>query len=295
MRHIWCSVALGPESITWRYLGDRRLLLFVHPTGTLQNMHPAVASVLLEHSTFFDDPYDRLARSIPNILGVVYDAPEDETGRLVRDFHRGLRAADRTGRSWHALDPHVFYWTHATFVWSIIGITEAFGPRLTVHEKDRLIAESVLWWRRYGMTDRPVLHDWASFEAYWDDMLEHQLERSAVTDFAYAARDLPPPPRFPPALWKLTGRPISWAGRWVSRGLMPPRARATLDLPWHRRDALAFGALRLAMRTLWPLVPARLRYQPRAYAGFRRAAAAAERQRGASAATSQPAADAPAR
>lgn len=278
---------LGPDSLTWKYLGDRRLLFFLHRTGTLQNMHPAVAAVLLEHSDFFDDPYDRFARSIPHILGVVYDPPADATGERVRDFHKGLKATDHIGRRWHALDPAVFYWTHATFVEMIVAMTDAFGRPLTPAEKDRLIAESVVWWRRYGMTDRVVeAHDWASFDAYWNRMLATELERNAVTDFAFApGQRHPAPPGAPEHLWKLLSGPVDSSSRWMSNALLPARARAILGLEWSRADQAVFDAFRGTVRRTWPLVPPALRYAPRAQAGMRRASASA----------SQPAAVAPAR
>lgn len=273
---------LGPDSLTWKYLGDRRGLFFTHRTGTLQNMHPAVAAVLLEHSDFFEDPYDRFARSIPNILGVVYDEPERKTGHRVRDFHRGLKATDHAGRRWHALDPQVYYWTHATFVEMIVAMTDAFGRPLTVPEKDRLIAESVEWWRRYGMTERAVVaRDWATFDAYWNHMLEHELERNAVTDFAFAdGRHYPAPPGAPPNLWKLLAGPVDVSSRWFSTALMPERAREILGLEWSRADQAAFDVFRTSVRRAWPLVPELQRYAPRAQQAMRRVRA---EQRGATA------------
>lgn len=268
---------LGPDSLTWKYLGDRRLLFFTHRTGTLQNMHPAVAAVLLEHSDFFEDPYDRFARSIPRILGVVYDGPDARTGHRVRDFHKGLKATDHAGRRWHALDPKVYYWTHVTFVEMIVAMTDAFGRPLTLAEKDRLIAESVEWWAAYGMTEKAVVaHDWRTFDAYWRYMLEEELERNAVTDFAFAdGRHYPAPAGLPPNLWKLLASPVDRSSRWFSTALMPERAREILGLEWRRADQAAFDAFRVSVRRAWPLVPPMQRYAPRAQAGIRRVQAQA--------------------
>src|SRR3546814_6579371 len=68
--------------------------------GILQLMHPAVGAGVMEHSNFFDDPMDRVARSLPAILGAVYDGPEaDATGRWVRDQHTDIKGVDAAGRS----------------------------------------------------------------------------------------------------------------------------------------------------------------------------------------------------
>ena len=58
---------LGPGSLTWQHHGDRLALLMLWRTGTLQNMHPAVNSALQQMSNFFEDPWDRLFRSMPPI------------------------------------------------------------------------------------------------------------------------------------------------------------------------------------------------------------------------------------
>jgi uncharacterized protein (DUF2236 family) len=64
---------IGPGSLTWTHFGDVRGLLYLGRAGTLQNMHPAVSGALQDHSNFFDNPLDRLFRSLPPIYGVVYD------------------------------------------------------------------------------------------------------------------------------------------------------------------------------------------------------------------------------
>ena len=35
-------------------------------------MHPAIGQGLIDHSDFFNDPVDRVFRSLPGILGTVY-------------------------------------------------------------------------------------------------------------------------------------------------------------------------------------------------------------------------------
>jgi uncharacterized protein (DUF2236 family) len=63
---------LGPESLTWRCFGDLRGLLLISRVGLLQNLHPSLAAGVQEHSDLFLNPWNRLFRSIPPILAVVY-------------------------------------------------------------------------------------------------------------------------------------------------------------------------------------------------------------------------------
>ena len=107
---------LGPNSLLWRYAGDTRISFLGGTIGLLQLMHPGIGAGVMDHSDFFNDPFDRVFRSLPPILGAVYDGPEGiETGRWIRDQHRTIKGADAQGRSYHALDPATFWWAHATF------------------------------------------------------------------------------------------------------------------------------------------------------------------------------------
>ncbi|MCJ0944479.1 DUF2236 domain-containing protein [Rhodococcus sp. ARC_M8] len=118
---------IGPGSLTWTHFGDVRGLLYLGRAGTLQNMHPAVSGALQDHSNFFDNPLDRLFRSLPPIYGVVYDRTEEGTGTLVRNFHTDLKGIDETGGRYHALAPDTFWWTHVTFFEVILDFNERFA------------------------------------------------------------------------------------------------------------------------------------------------------------------------
>ncbi|UFS95820.1 oxygenase MpaB family protein [Nocardia huaxiensis] len=95
---------LGPGSLTWKFFGDHRAKLFLGRSGTLQNMHPAVGAALQQHSNFFDDPWDRLLRSLPKIEDSVYDPPESGAAARVRDYHRDIKGVDHHGVGAQCLD-----------------------------------------------------------------------------------------------------------------------------------------------------------------------------------------------
>ena len=58
---------------------DSRIAYLGGTIGLLQTMHPAIGAGLVEHSNFFHDPVDRVFRSLPRILGAVYDDDADAT------------------------------------------------------------------------------------------------------------------------------------------------------------------------------------------------------------------------
>jgi uncharacterized protein (DUF2236 family) len=267
--------ALGPDSLTWRYFGDARALLFIVRAGVLQAMHPAIDAALQQHSDFLDNPWNRLLRSAPPILGVVYDGPRaGATGAWVRDQHRTIRGTDGQGRGYHALSPDAFYWAHATFFESMIAAQERFGNRLGTAECERLYEESVDWYALYGLSMRPVPPDYAAFRRYWDHMLDDVLEPTAVALGSFVpAGDLPAPyPWVPGPAWAALRPLVNRGPAWIARGTLPPRARATLGLSWSPADERALRLLQTGVRTSWPLVPPPLRYLPRARAAFRREA-----------------------
>ncbi|GAA2427877.1 oxygenase MpaB family protein [Mycolicibacterium llatzerense] len=264
---------LDSNSLTWKLFGDRRSTPVGFRTATLQAMHPGVGAVLWDSSQFRWELFDRLLRSLPPILGVVYDDPALRTGHTVRGFHKGRVGTDADGRRWHALGPEVFFWVHATFVESMVATQERFGTPLTLSEKDQLIAESRTYWDAYGVrAPREHWTDWADFEAYWNEMLANRLGRNQTTDAVYrdrAASDVRPT-QVPPILWAILRRPVRGSMLWLTTGLLPERAREHLDLDWTRTDELILTAIGTTVRCAWPLTPERLRYFGRARKGFER-------------------------
>jgi uncharacterized protein (DUF2236 family) len=269
------AAPLGPDSLTWRHFGDVRGLLFVVRVGVLQAMHPAIDAALRQHSDFFENPWNRLLRSAPPILGVVYDEGRaGETATWVRDQHTSIKGVDADGERYHALSPDAFYWAHATFFESIISVQECLGNVLSRADRERLYDESITWYERYGLTMRPVPEDYAAFEAYWQHMLEDVLEPTevAVASFNGEVSHLPAP--FPwlqgPAWWVL--KPFVRRGpTWIARGTLPPQARETLGLTWSTADDVALKSMLASLRLSWPLVPEPLRWLSRAWEGVRAA------------------------
>ncbi len=254
------SAPLGPGSLTLETFSDLRMWLLTQRTGTLQAMHPAVGQALVNHSDLMENPVGRLLRSAAPVLGVVLDAESERTGAWVRDMHKGIK-----GEGYHALHPDVFYWTHATFFESQIAMRETFGRPFTRAELDHLYAESVTWWRRYGMTDRVVPPDWPAFQRYWQHMIEEELEATPVViDILNAAvGDFPPPLAGPiGAAWPALGPLIVDTQGLVLRGTLPPVVREQLGLSWSGLDQIRLRALSASIRTSFAATPAILRRHP---------------------------------
>lgn len=266
------GLPLGPDSLTWKLLGDARGLLVAQRAGVLQNMHPVISRALVDHSDFFDNPLERLIRSGGPILGVVYDDPERRTGADVRDFHRGIRGEGDDGRTYSALDPNVYYWAHATFFEGQIAAQRLFGTPLTEDQEEQLYRESISWYARYGLSLRPVPRDYDAFRRYWDRMFAEELRSTVVG--RYGVRTL----HYLPSPWSVIPMPV-WAGvrpvasrmlPWLARVTLPRPAREILGVSVTAADRAALAALATSVRAAWPATPPVARRMPRARSGDRR-------------------------
>jgi uncharacterized protein (DUF2236 family) len=165
---------LGPQSLVWRYFGDNRMFLIGPRPAVLQNMLAELGQGVLDHSVFFDDTAARVKRSLPPIFMTVYGSGDDNEGINVRDFHHNIKgdmAEEYGGGRYHALDPDTYFWAHATFVEQVLYFADTFVKRLTREEKEQIYLESKTWYRRYGVSDRPMPANYAEFERYWDRMI----------------------------------------------------------------------------------------------------------------------------
>jgi uncharacterized protein (DUF2236 family) len=277
---------LGPGSLLWRWAGDTRIAFMGGAIGLLQLMHPAIGAGVLQHSNFFDDPFDRVFRSLPEILGAVYDEDAEGTGRRIRDYHRDIKGVDDAGRRYHALDPATFWWAHATFQYMAEQVADRWDShRLTPAERERLYLEGVEWYRRYGVSDRCVPPDRASYQLAWDRVCGSVLERNDAVDFVLEmlegqrvgrVREIPGVPKMvmPVVRNRHVRRVASYPSRLAAIGGLPPVVRERFDIPWTARDERDLARLQWAVRRGWRLVPDAVAWQPRARAGRRRVKAA---------------------
>ncbi|WP_144206150.1 oxygenase MpaB family protein [Mycobacterium tilburgii] len=266
---------LGPESLTWRYFGDWRGMLQGPWAGSMQNMHPQLGAAVIDHSTFFRERWPRLLRSLYPIGGVVFDGDRAPiTGAEVRDYHVNIKGVDAQGRRYHALNPDVFYWAHATFFVGTIIVAERFCGGLSEAQKRQLFDEHVQWYRMYGMSMRPVPASWEEFQAYWDHMCNNVLEDNWAARAVLDLTELPKPTFaqwLPDMLWAAQRKLLAPFFVWFTVGLYDPPVRRLMGYRWSRRDEWLHRLLGDLIRIVFACVPTRFRKHPRARAGLDRA------------------------
>ncbi len=270
-------IDLAPGSLLWRWAGDQRLGFTGLATGILQLMHPGLGAGVVEHSAFFTEPWDRIQRSVPEIIGVIYDEDGDATGHRVRDYHKRIKGTDAQGRRYSALKPETFWWAHATFQYSVEQLADRFdNHRLTPDEREQLYREGVEWYRRYGVSMRPVPPDYRSFVAEWNryctDVLEMTPAAERAIDMALHEKveHMPGLPWWSLPIQREILTPLL---RLTAIGGLPVSVRTKFGIPFGLSDTLQLKALELWVRQNWRFVPRPLRWAPRAADGWKREAA----------------------
>lgn len=271
------ALPLGPDSLVWKYFGDNRMYLIGPRPAVLQNMLAELGQGVLDHSVFFADTSARIKRSLPPIFRTVYGPEDDNTGIQVRDFHTNIKGDMPDGSRYHALDPETYFWAHATFVEQVLYFADTFVKRLTREEKEQIYAESKTWYRRYGVSDRPMPADYAEFEKYWDRMMEevavgHKTARYGV---GYVTKGFPCPKGMHPAAWRAISVVFNPVAAFLTTGGLPPRARDLLDLPWSERKERNYQRFAAIWRSrpvnwIWDHLPMSVRYNGFAQHGYAR-------------------------
>jgi uncharacterized protein (DUF2236 family) len=268
----------GPGSLHWRWAGEVRGYLLLVKAGLLQLMHPGLGAGVEQHSDFFNEPWERVLRSVPEIQGVTFDWPYgDRTARKIRDFHTHIKGsfvdADGQGKRYHALDPDVYFWAHATIFDALFQMIDLFDHPMTDAEKERLYAEGCAAYRAYGVSDRVVPPDWASFCEYFDRMCREELVITPAARGLITFAKNPPAtfPLVPAPLYRLARKPTAKPLWWLSVGTMPPVVRERIGEEWTPRDERLHRMFRRTVRTVWRVVPPRIKYTKRARDGYARA------------------------
>jgi len=263
-------IELGLDSLLWRW-ADQRMAFTGLTAGLLQLMHPAIGAGVIEHSDFFNDPWDRVLRSIPQIMSVVFSGDDAElAGRKVRNYHRRITGTDYLGRSYDALDPETYWFAHATFQHSVHQVADRFSHhRVTSNEREQMYREGVEWYRRYGVSMDPVPLDHAAFITKWahynTNVLEMTPAAERVLDISMnGTADLPGLPAWAKPIQRLVLTPIL---RLTQLGGIPKIVRDRFGIPWSAQNQLELMAIEEFVRRNWRFTPARVRFPPQAMEG----------------------------
>jgi uncharacterized protein (DUF2236 family) len=261
----------GPDSMTWRLTRERAMLLGGPRALLLQLAHPLVAAGVAAHSSFQNDPIQRLRRTLDATLAVVFGTTSEAEAAVARvnrshTYVRGELAQPAghfaAGAAYSAFDPDLLLWVHATLVDTTLRVFPEFVGPLTDTELALAYEESKIAARLFGVPDEVLPDDLPAFRAYVDRMLASEI---AVAPFQRTLADeiLAPRIRFVP---RALFRPEAA----VTIALLPERVRAAYGYELTRGGERVFDWSRRMVRGILPVLPSRVRYQPHARRAYRR-------------------------
>jgi uncharacterized protein (DUF2236 family) len=262
---------IEPDTRLWDETG---LITFSLTTGAafaLQTMHPAVGTVVGEHSVFRTDAVGRARRSIASVMTWVYGGDDAlAEGDRLRAMHASLRSTDADGVTHTALASGPWAWIMLTAPYAYSVGARYFSKRpLTRADEERFYAEVMQVARNLHVAEKEIPPTYDAYRKHFDDVVEHTLVAHPTTyTFLKATRTVPPPPALPAVLRPVWRAAMAAPGRlqhFVTIGTLPPKAREKLGLAWTTRDERRLRTLGKAVATIVPLLPERLRYFPIAY------------------------------
>lgn len=257
------------DQILWRYGGDLRFFLVVGQVAVLQMMHPAFSSVVAQNSLFFHDVWRRwFERTSPMLQGALFADDPVAVSREMRDIHKGIKGIDDSGKTWHALDPNVFHFAHASQYYAVWQMIELFcGRTLTEQETEAYYQATRKVWRQFGMRMDVSPPDWDSFLVYFDDFVASELRSTTgaqeMLDF-FRSAPAPPVHGLPERMWGIAMRPAFGQYARLCIGLLPPTARKTLGVSWTKADERWLRELARGVRVAGRVLPQGVLISPQA-------------------------------
>jgi uncharacterized protein (DUF2236 family) len=283
----------GPTSVTWKVAREAAMFLGGPRALLLQIAHPAVAAAVEQHSDFRHDPMGRGQRTFEIMYAIIFGdrgSAARAIGRMTRrhaPVHGAVAEASASpwsGRAYHAGDPTLLLWVHATLVDTALTVYERTVRPLPAAEAERYWQESRLLGELFGIPREHLPRTLADFRAYVREIIDGpMLQVGAVARSQWDALASAPPSN---GLASIYGR--AWAQRWktlvdlaplrmtsaslthlLAAGMLPPRLREAFGYAWGGRERLAFATVLSLARGVLPRLPRRLRFIP----GYRHALA----------------------
>jgi uncharacterized protein (DUF2236 family) len=267
------GLLVGPGSLAWERSSDARIFTGAVYTLLLQVAHPTVGAGVAQQSTFRDDPWGRLLRTLDYATTMTYGGDEAiAMGRRIREMHKLIRGTTPDGRRYSALEPEAFAWVHLTLAAGLVRAHAHFGRPFAPDELEELWGEWRGLGRLLGIRDRDLPTTWADAEELRDSTVRDRLVRTEAVGQVLSLVDGPAAPAawIPAGLWSLAVRPAAWGVAVATGGLLGPELRDRLGVAWDPRRERAFRVLGRASRASGAVLPPPLRVTGPGYLRLRR-------------------------
>ncbi len=232
----------------------------------MQIAHPKVAEGVAHFSSFESDPLGRLNRTLDLTLAIVFGSAREaiRSVRIIEAMHRRVQGQLTEkigpfgrGTSYDATDPALLFWVQATLIDSAIATYSRFVQPISSTVRARFYEESKITARLFGIPQEHIPDTVAHFDHYIAEMVA-SADLAIGTSGARVAASIIDPP-LPPGLRQLAG-----SGRILTEGLLPARLRDLFGFEWSAARERRLNRIAALSRRTLPLLPASLRYFPRA-------------------------------
>ena len=251
-------IVLAPDAPAHRVTGDARLYLAAGYALLMQVAHPTVGAGVRDHSTFEQDPWGRLLRTMDYLYLITLSGEEAiAVGRRVREMHKQIKGTNPDGSRYHALEPEAYAWVHATLIEATIKARVRFVAPMSRPEIDSFYDQWMPLGRLLGVREGDLPGDWDGFLDYFQTMSRERLERNITTDRVVATLDARQPPPIPVirGMWSLLRVPPAHLMRLATVGLLSEEMRSRLELSWSKGQATELRAVQRASRLATPILP----------------------------------------
>jgi uncharacterized protein (DUF2236 family) len=246
----------GPDSVSWRVHREVTVLFGGARALLMQAAHPLVVAGANQTAMYERNPWKRLQRTLVLTYTMTFGtkAEADAAAAKINQVHARINGIDPvTGLRYDALDPELLLYVHASLVDSALLFEERTIGRLDEHGRQRFHEEQMLA-AELCLVPRAMIPPTVASLRCW---LAEVDDRGSleVTDGArrVAALFLEPPAE---AEWRPVLRGVSR----LAFATLPTHVREMYGVGLGPRRERAIDATFAAIRTIRPLLPARLRF-----------------------------------
>lgn len=182
---------LGPDSVSWRVVGDAAAFVGGIRALVVQTAHPEIVAGVEHHSRYRDDPFGRLNRTSLYVTETTYGSIAEVNAAVaaVRAAHRPVRGRSERNRPYSAGHAELAAWVHNVLTDSFLTAFQTYGPqRLSTTEADQFVSEQARIGALLGASPLP---ETAAELSHW---ISHNPDLAGSAAQANALKFLQDPP-----------------------------------------------------------------------------------------------------
>ena len=240
----------GPAAVTQAdFIEEQMLLLGAGAAVMNQLADPGVGVGVAEHSTTLYRPVDRLRTTLAYVYMMTLGTEEERAmiSRMVNGAHKPVVASGR----YNAFDPELQLWVAATLVKNGLDLYQRVFGLLDEASKQRIYEDGQIFGTALQVQQEQWPASYEEFLDYWAEATAKMTPEPLVQAFALQLLDSSNLP--------VHTRPLMGLQSLMTRGLIEPRVREVLNLPWSRREQFVFNAFWVVFPPVYRLVPRPIR------------------------------------